>query len=62
MKRSCQYYKEFHWNYECSDRNIMLIENENSDDNQSEIIKLNEKNMKILQTFHSFEEKEEDDR
>ena len=59
MKRSCRHCEDVHWDNECLIviKKIMIIDVEmkkKSNDDQSETLKLNEENMKTLETLQAY--------
>ena len=59
MKRSCRHCEDVHWDNECLTviKKIMIVDakmKKKSNDDQFETLKLNEKNMKTLETFQAY--------
>ena len=59
MKRSCRHCEDVHWDNECFIviKKIMIVDAEmkkKSNDDQSETLKLNEENMKTLETLQTY--------
>lgn len=59
-KRPCRHCEEKHWNYECDQKDTLLIEEKNCQNNQSKTMKFDEKNMKTLKVLYVMKQKQKE--